>query len=993
MNRPLKTAAILILCVTAVILLVASFSRAVIGAGQSRIRIEDAGVDPDAPATLGAPNAGLSRQEFMQRRADYIGLRRGLDKEHPADPHVRQEAIAMMEAQQQRIASLPHSAETDALTAAWAEIGPSPIPNGQVVAGAATAVSGRTISIAVHPTNPNIVYVGTAQGGLYRSTNGGTTWTPLLDNALSLAIGAIAIAPSQPDTVYVGTGEPNFSADCFFGVGLYRITNASTVTPTISAALNKDAFNQDVFTGASVARIAVDPTNPNNIFVATSFGVGGIGGGLGPSPAYGVYRCTNATAASPVFTRLAGIGSNNFLNITDVVMDPGNPNRIVVAASDPFTVSGAGIYLSTDALAATPTFSLQQPITGTARVELTINRVAATTTVFAASGEGNGRVYRSTDGGSTFITQITNGFCGGQCFYNVAIAVDPGDANRVYLGGTGTTATFAFSTNGGTTFTNSQSGLHTDSHVIAVAPSLPSTVYFGSDGGIYKSTDSGVTWATLNNTTFRATQFMSLAVHPTNQNFTIGGTQDNGTNFYQPAATWTRADFGDGGYSLIDQNATNTTTVRMYHTYFNASTLLGYATVASTALATEGNWTFRGCNGVAGNGIPCGGAVLFYAPLEQGPGNPNTTYYGANILYRSIDAGLNHTAASQNLTNPISAIGISPQDDNVRIVGQRTGGLFGTTTGSAVLTDLDTANAVPNNFVSRAVIDPNNVNTAYVTLSAFGVANVWKTTTLNAVNPTWTLARGTGVNILPQIPVSAFIVDPTNSSVLFAGTDIGVYTSTDGGTNWSPFGTGLPRIAVFDMAIQPSSRTLRIATHGRGLWQMGLPGSLQFTGATSRVFHAGVPFNINLPLTGPSGVECRSNSSAFTIVFNFTNTVTAGTASISSGTATVGSVAFSGTEMRVSLTGVTDGQVVTVSANGVTDTNGTVLPPQTVDAGFLIGDSNGDRSVNAADVTLSRSRSGQTADATNFRSDINPDGTINSADATIQRARSGNFVP
>ena len=146
---------------------------------------------------------------------------------------------------------------------------------------------------------------------------------------------------------------------------------------------------------------------------------------------------------------------------------------MVVAASDPFGVGGAGVYLTTNALAATPIFGLAQAVTGTDRVELTINRVGGTTAVFAATGEGNGRVYRSLTGGASFTTQITNGYCGGQCFYNVAIAVDPGDANRVYLGGTGTTATFAFSTDGGTSFTNSESGLHTDSHVIAVAPSLP----------------------------------------------------------------------------------------------------------------------------------------------------------------------------------------------------------------------------------------------------------------------------------------------------------------------------------------------------------------------------------------------------------------------------------------------------------------------------------------------------------------------------------------
>ena len=919
----LKIAVLIVFAAMSASLFVFSFTQFAGGAAQSVARIENAGQDPDSPPiSLGPPNGGMSREEFMLRRAEYIGLRRGFDKNHPADPKLRQAAIAAMEAQQQRLASMPKSREKDILTAVWTELGPNPIPNGQVVTGPGLAVSGRTVAIAVHPTNPNIVYVGAAQGGLFRSTDGGATWTPLLDNAMSLAIGAIAIAPSQPDTIYVGTGEPNFSADCFFGVGIYRITNASTASPVVSGPFNKNGASADVFTGTSVGKIAVDPTNPDNIFVATTFGIGGISGGFpSPIPAFGIFRCTNATTASPVFTRLSGVGSSNSLNITDVVVDPGDPNRVVVAASDPFGVGGAGIYLTTNALDATPIFGLTQAVTGTDRVELTINRVGGTTAVFAATGEGNGRVYRSLTGGASFTTQITNGYCGGQCFYNVAIAVDPGDANRVYLGGTGTTATFAFSTDGGTSFTNSESGLHTDSHVIAVAPSLPSTVYFGSDGGIYKSTDSGATWSTLNNGTYRATQFMSVAVHPTDPNFSIGGTQDNGTNFYMPNATWTRADFGDGGYSLIDQNAPDTTNVRMYHTYFNATTLEGYATVANTGSAMDGSWTFRGCNSVAGNGIPCGGAVLFYAPLEQGPGNPNTTYYGANILYRSSDTGLNHTPVSQTFGVPISAIGISPQNDNVRIVGIRNGGIFGTTTGSAALTNLDTGNAVPNQFIARAVIDPNNVNTAYVTLSGFGVTNVWKTTNLNNAPPTWVAAAGSGGNTLPQAPVNGFIVDPTNSNALYAGTDIGVFTSTDGGANWTPFGTGLPRVAVFDVAIQPTSRTLRIATHGRGMWQIALPGALQLTTAVSRKTHGGAgAFDVALPLTGNPGIECRNSGGNHTLVFSFTNNVVSGSASVISGTGSVsGSPTFSANTMTVNLTGVTNVQQIAVKLSAVTD--------------------------------------------------------------------------
>ena len=936
----------------------------------------------------------------MMRRAEAIGLRRGVDKNHPADPRLRQVAIATMEAQQRRVASMPESRERQALTTAWTELGPNPIPNGQSVSGPQLAVSGRTVAIAVHPTDPNIVYVGTAQGGLYRSTNGGTTWTPLLDNALSLAINTVAIAPSQPDTIFVGTGETAFSSDSFFGVGIYRIDNASTATPIVTGPIG--AAN---FTAASIGKIVVHPTNPDIIFVASTIGGGGgIGLTTNGDPETGLYRSTDALSGAPTFTKLdvAGVAFPYDGTMLDIVIDPVNPDLLLCTKVDLFGDGDGGVYRTTNALAATPTFARTFTAgvgIGLSRTELALHRSGAgVVTVYAATAASGGSVQRSTDGGATWALRINNSFCGGQCFYNIGVAVDPTSADHVYLGGTGMTTTFGISINAGFSFTNSQSGLHTDTQAIAVAPSLPSTIYFGSDGGIYKSTDSGTTWATLNNATFKATQFWSVAVHPTDPNFSIGGTQDNGTNFYHADATWTRADFGDGGYSLIDQNATDTTNVRMYHTYFNNSGLQGYATVATSAAAMEGSWTFRGCSGAGGNGIPCGGAVLFYAPLEQGPGNPNTTYYGANILYRSSDTGLNHTPVSQNLTDPISAIGISPQDDNVRIVGQSSGGIWGTTTGSTTLTNLDASNVVPDSFVARAVIDPNNVNTAYVTLSAFGVTNVWKTTNLNNAAPTWTAAAGSGANILPQVPVSAFLVDPTDSNTLFAGTDIGVYTSTDGGANWTPFGTGLPRVAVFDMAIQPTSRILRIATHGRGLWQIPLR-ALQFTEAVSRKTHGGAgTFDVALPLVGTPGIECRDTGGNHTLVFTFTNDVVSGSASVTSGTGSVmGSPTFSSNTMSVNLTGVTNAQQIAVNLSGVTDVGAQVLSDTTVNMIALAGDTTGNKAVNSSDVSQTKLQSGAPVNgvvgAANFRNDVSVDGSINSTDISMVKLNTGTAVP
>jgi hypothetical protein len=359
----------------------------------------------------------------------------------------------------------------------------------------------------------------------------------------------------------------------------------------------------------------------------------------------------------------------------------------------------------------------------------------------------------------------------------------------------------------------------------------------GTDGGIYKSTNGGASWTSLNNTGFNATQFQSLALHPSDREFMIGGTQDNGTEFKRPDGTWTRADFGDGGFSLIDQSSVGTANVTMYHTYFNqTNALIGFGRVNTAACATDGQWAFRGifggapdptplCDGSVGeifNGITISDAVEFYAPMALGPGTPNTLYFGTDRLYRSTNKGDLMTAVSQGpivAGQTVTAIGISPQNDNVRIVGLSNGNIFRTTTGANPLNNV--TGPIPVKYVARAVIDPTNVETAYVTLAGFGLAagqHVWKTTNLSNAAPTWT-AAGTGI---PDVPVNAFVVDPAIPNNLYAGTDIGVYRSTDGGTSWTPFSSGLPRVAVFDMAIQATNRVLRIATHGRGIWEISL---------------------------------------------------------------------------------------------------------------------------------------------------------------------------
>lgn len=449
----------------------------------------------------------------------------------------------------------------------WVQLGPTAIPNGQTYSAAKVLVTGRVTSIAIDPTDRNTIYVGTAQGGVWRSIDRGDHWSAMSDNEASLAIGALTIDPNDHNTVYAATGEGNFSGDSYYGAGVLRSSNGGASWTRLGGA---------TFTGMRIGRLAVTPGSPSRLFAATGSGL---------------YRSTNTGSTWTPFGVLPTFGA------TDVAIDPTTPATALAA------FWGGGIYRSTNAAAGTPTWTKLAgglPAAGFTRIALGMSR-SNPAIVYALIADANYAVnafYRSADQGSTWTSiPLPGGSIGGQGFYNLNVAVDPTTPDIVYLSGVSLWRAVRNAATGAWTITDIGGAFHPDNHALAFDPTDALTIYAGSDGGIYRSSDRGATWSDAINRDFCITQFEFIDDHPTADAIVLGGTQDNGTEQFRNSPVFYHSDDGDGGFCLIDQADPRT----FMGTYY------GNSPKRSTNVGQMGSWLDVG-PGIVGSG-------LFYPPL------------------------------------------------------------------------------------------------------------------------------------------------------------------------------------------------------------------------------------------------------------------------------------------------------------------------------------------------------------------------------------------
>jgi hypothetical protein len=701
-------------------------------------------------------------------------------------------------------------------SSAWSSIGPAPISTG--VTGSETA--GRINSIAIDPKNSQTLYIGAATGGVWKSTNGGASWTPLTDNECGLAMGSVAIDPVNPQILYAGTGEENFSSDSYQGCGVLRSTNGGTTWTQLGATTFVTASG----TASRIAKVVIDfasagSTSSTILLVASQTGL---------------WKSDNS--GSTWTLSLAGI-------ITDLVADPTTAGTYTAAIGSVNGGTANGIYRSTDFGVSWNKLSGGLPTSSVGRIALGMS--PTTPNIMYASVQTTSSntllgIWKTLDGGTSWNKlTATNASCSSQCWYDMALAVDPAQPDHVVFGG----ISLYHSTDGGTTFRTMGSGVvHVDHHVFVFDPTTPTTMYSGNDGGIFRSTDGGATWVSLN-TNLALTQFYpGISVHPTDASIIVGGAQDNGTMQWNGSSKWPTLFGGDGGFTAVNHRT-------------GGSTFVTCQWPTCVPLRRDGAGTFL----TKGTGLNSGDRGAFIPPMVMDPVNPTVLYFGTYRLYRTSNSGDLWTPISGDLTNgtgTIRTIAVAPSDTTTVYVGASDGAVQVTTDLGATWTNISAG--LPLKSVTYIAVDPRDPRTAYVTVSGFGTGHVWKTTNRGA---SWTDISFD----LPNVPVNTIVLQK-GSRELDIGTDIGVFALPDGVTSWQPLAAGLPNTVIHDLVYDGPRGRLVAATHGRGMFTLAvapavLRGNVTGSGTLSALDAQAILSSVvGLPL--PTGAKRFPNGDA-----------------------------------------------------------------------------------------------------------------------------------
>lgn len=701
-----------------------------------------------------------------------------------------------------------------------AELSPGPLPMGAGLSPTGAGwnslgpgtVGGRTRAIAIDPDDADRMWAGSVGGGLWITTNAGANWHPVDDRMANLAVTCVAVDPVNPRILYAGTGEGFFNLDALRGAGIFRTING-TAWSQLGATATPD-FHY-------VNRLAIS-ADGEVLLAATRTGL---------------FR-----SADPDRMQWQRVEIGNF---GDVRCHPTDPLRAIAShlRDGRIRVSDDGGVTWQDAA---------RPSASAGRVELTY-ALADPNVVYATVNLDHGRIWRSTDGGATFVARAShnqNGvpanFLGQQGWYDNAVwAADPTNADLVIVGG----IDLWRSTDGGdhleriSDWTNDQTP-HADHHVIVSHPGYDGggnrVAFFGNDGGIYRADDvttadeAGNGWTNLVNG-YAVTQFYGGAGHA-GTGIVVGGAQDNGTQAFHPQQgvdNWVEIFGGDGGYCASDPNDADV----FYGEYVHLGIFRN-----TNGASSSNQWWDTYISGEFFNDtlrrwdwkplpfrIPdaMNANALFIAPFVLDPNDSDRILAGGLSLWRTEDArtpNTHNTGPSWSEIKPstgsfVSAIAVAPGDPDIVWIGHTDGEIYKSEDATRAAPTWQLVNQAggfdPGRMCTRIVVDPKTHDRVYAMFAGYNPGNVWRTqdggTSWVDLSPS-----------LPEVPVRTLAIHPRRPGFLYLGTEVGLFTSEDAGATWSPTNEGPANTAVSELLWM--DEVLTCATHGRGMFTIDLSG-------------------------------------------------------------------------------------------------------------------------------------------------------------------------
>jgi photosystem II stability/assembly factor-like uncharacterized protein len=665
------------------------------------------------------------------------------------------------------------SQNRSAMAGNWTAIGPTTVPvNGL---GYPSAGIGRVNCIRFDPQNVNNIWIGTPGGGLWKTTNGGTSWTSNTDAFATLGVSDIAIHPTNSNIMYIATGDAD--AGDTYSIGVLKSIDAGLTWSNTGLTFQTSGQNR-------IGRLLINPTNPDILIAFTNSGI---------------YRTTNAGAN---WTNVV-VGGIYF----DAEFKPGDPNVIYTGS---FSWNGVGkMYYSTNG-GQTFTQAIGLPSSNILRTSIAVSAANPSVVyVLAANATDYGyyALFKSTNSGLSY-TQVNNSpnlmgwvidglDAGGQGWYDLALAVSPLDANLIYVGG----VNLWKSTDGGTSFTNTghwyadggKPFIHADQHILEFQPNS-SVIFSGNDGGIRKSTNAGGAWTDLSNG-LQITQFYRVSSAPSDATIVYGGAQDNGTNRYINGA-WRAVLGGDGMQCLVEPS--------------NANNVYASVQYGDVRRSTNGGLSFTS---VKPAGSPDGAWIT---PYVLHPTTPSTIFIAYDKVYKSTNSGASFTALTANLPvgelHEILKISISNPDIIYAGRGNR---LYKTTNGGTSWTSIVTGLPTTTQYLKDIAISNTDANKIWAVFSGYNASN--KVFYSSNGGSSWTnISAG-----LPNMPVNCIEYENNSNDAIYIGTDVGIYYKNNN-LAWTSFMTNLPNVKVQDLEIHYASSKIRAATYGRGLWESPL---------------------------------------------------------------------------------------------------------------------------------------------------------------------------